>query len=447
MFCPSLTGCAALTNPVARGIPVQDVPLELLDKPRDPEEAIPLTLLGQVRPDTYQLAAGDVLGVWIEAILGDRNVSLPLHVAPQVLTQGQRRLQPAVGYPIAVDENGTINLPLVGAIEVKGMSIAQAREAIRKAYTSKQLLPAGRELIFVTLLQPRQYHVVVLRQESATFVGPESLVGSSKRGTGHAIDLPAYENDVLHALAETGGLPGLDDLNGVIIYRGYYKGCRSKTELQQQMETSPKVGSGLPAGGTSGPIIRIPLRVPPDKPLPIGPEDVVLQTGDVVFLEARERDTFYTGGLLPSGEFVLPRDRDLDVVEAVARVRGPLLNGAFATNNLAGNLIEPGIGSPSPSLLTVLRRTPGGGRLPIRVDLNRALTEPQESLRVQPGDVLILQEKPSEALARYFTHTFFNFSFAWQAIHGPFTWGVVDVSAPEQIPGRIGITTVRDLPP
>src|SRR5262249_41434103 len=145
------------------------------------------------------------------------------------------------------------------------------------------------------------------------------------------------------------------------------------------------------------------------------------QTGDVVFLEARERDTFYTGGLLPSGEFVLPRDRDLDVVEAIARVRGPLLNGAFATNNLAGNLIEPGIGSPSPSLLTVLRRTPGGGRLPIRVDLNRALTEPQESLRVQPGDVLILQEKPSEALARYFTHTFFNFSFAWQAIHGPFT--------------------------
>jgi hypothetical protein len=203
----------------------------------------------------------------------------------------------------------------------------------------------------------------------------------------------------------------------------------------------------LPASGFPGHNIRIPLRARPDEPPPIRPEDVVLQTGDVVFLEARDCDVFYTGGLLPGGEFVLPRDRDLDVVEAVTRVKGPLVNGGVAINNLAGNLIAPGIGAPSPSLLTVLRRLPGGGRLPIRVDLDRALTDSHECIRVQPGDVLILQEKPSQALVRYFSQTFFNFSLGWQALHSRFATGVIDVSAPERIPARIGVTQFIGTPP
>jgi hypothetical protein len=60
------------------------------------------------------------------------------------------------------------------------------------------------------------------------------------------------------------------------------------------------------------------------------------------------------------------------VVAAVARVRGPLVSGAFNQSNLSGLIIPVGIGNPNPSLLTVLRRTPGGGQIPIRVDLNRS---------------------------------------------------------------------------
>src|SRR5205085_1855588 len=115
--------------------------------------------------------------------------------------------------------------------------------------------------------------------------------------------------------------------------------------------------------------------------------DVVLHSGDVVLLRARE-EVFYTGGLLPSGEYVLPRDRDLDVVDAISQVRGPLINGAFVNNNLAGNLINPGIGFDNPSLLVVVRRLPGGGQLPIRVDLNVALRDPRERVFVRPGDLL-----------------------------------------------------------
>lgn len=377
--------------------------------------------------------------MWIEGVHGDRAVVPPFHTEPPIQGRELRPRAPAVGFPYPVAEDGTIDLPLVGAVRVANLNLARAREAIRKAYLDRELLPAGRERLFVTLLQPRVAEVVVMRQEFTGF--PPT---AERRGSGHTIELPAYENDVLHALAQTGGLPALDAYDQVIIYRGFGKRGRAPAVLPPLPVGPP--GADIPAE-LSGRITCIPLRLPPDAPIPFQPEDVVLHTGDVIYLQARDRGVYFTGGLLPAGEFPLPRDHDLDVVEAISRARGPMVNGGFAINNLAGNIIEPGIGAPSPSLLTVLRRLPGGGRQQIRVDLNCALRgDPRELLRVQPGDVLILQEKPTEALARYFTQTFFNFSLSWQVLHQRFATGVIDVSAPERIPSRINFTNFNGFP-
>jgi hypothetical protein len=153
-------------------------------------------------------------------------------------------------------------------------------------------------------------------------------------------------------------------------------------------------------------IIRIPLRTKRGQPITINPGDIQLQTGDVVFVEAAPVEKFYTGGLLPTGEYVLPRDYDLDVLEAVSRVRGPLINGAFGGSNLSGTLIRPGIGGPSPRQLSVVRQTPDGGQVTINVDLFCALRNPRERLLIKSGDVLILQESRNQAMARYFTEQF-----------------------------------------
>jgi protein involved in polysaccharide export with SLBB domain len=355
----------------------------------------------------------------------------------------QRRLPPAAGYPVPVEEDGTVTLPLVGSVPVQGITVRQARAAIRDAYLRRRLLPREKiESIFVTLLQPRAYQVLVLRQESPAFaLAPEGPIPSAKRGTGFVIDLPAYENDVLHALAQTGGLPGLDDYNQVIILRDGFRSEGDRTALLQQFEALAP-GCPLPTPGGCSQVIRIPLQVPCGETPPVRPEDVILRSGDVVFLEARDRDLYFTGGLLPPGTHVLPRDRDLDVVEAVAEVRGALFNGAFGGSNLVGNLIAPGIGSPSPTLLAVVRRTPNGGQVPIVVDLWVAMRDPQERILVQPGDVLVLQEQPGDALARYFYQTFLNFNIFWEAFHGKFGFGALDVSAPDRLPGRIAVETL-----
>ena len=82
--------------------------------------------------------------------------------------------------------------------------------------------------------------------------------------------------------------------------------------------------------------IVIPTRLLPCQPIPFRPQDILLDDGDVVFLEARDREVYYTGGLLPSAEFVLPRDYDLDVITAVLKAQGSLLNGGYNSSTSGG---------------------------------------------------------------------------------------------------------------
>jgi len=412
-----LTGCAALTNPVANGLPVRRAPPELLaSPPREAMQTIPLTLLGQQPPKTYRLAAKDVLGIYVEGVLPatarDAPPTNPPVYFPSQLDPLSSGLPPALGFPIPIRDDGTISLPLIDPLRVEGMDATQAADAVGKAYTDRGILQSGRSVL-VTLMQPRQTRVVVIRQETGGFAQGgrgDIAVSNNKRGTGGVLDLRAYENDVLHAITQTGGLPGLDVYDEIIVFKGGQQNAGLVATLEQLAPNQdPLVVSGFCSR-----VVRIPTRLVPGEPLPFQPEDVILDEGDVVFLEARAVELFYTGGLLPTGEFVIPRDYDLDVVEAIAQVRGSLLSGGVSS--FGGLSVQPGIGNPSPSLLTVVRRTPGGGQVPIKVDLNRAMRDSRERIPIRPGDVLVLQETPGEAIARYFTQTF-SFSYLTRTIN------------------------------
>jgi hypothetical protein len=57
------------------------------------------------------------------------------------------------------------------------------------------------------------------------------------------------------------------------------------------------------------------------------------------------------------------------------------------------------------------------------------LQDPKERILIQPGDFLILQETPKEALVRYFTQMF-KVSAFWQIVHGPHESGVAQALIP-----------------
>src|SRR5438105_388356 len=141
-----LSGCAALTNPVAYDtVPARELPPELRGESREGLDTIPLRYLRQEPPDMYRLAPGDVLGP------------------------------------------------------------AQGGELIERA---------------------------------------------NRRGTGTVVTLSAYENDVIHALAKTGGLPGTDAQNEIIVERRSPKGASTPEMIVGEFKAiSPECIPGLAFGG------------------------------------------------------------------------------------------------------------------------------------------------------------------------------------------------------
>ncbi|MEZ6091317.1 MAG: polysaccharide biosynthesis/export family protein [Pirellulaceae bacterium] len=322
------SGCTSITSPIS-GIPARRLPPQFFAPPKNNLIPVDISLLSQEAPRNYILDSDDILGVYIEGVLPFNTPDAPPQVPPVHFPDAESTLPPSLGFPITVAEDGTISLPLIEPIDVRGMTIDQVRELIRKAYIKANILQDEKARPVVTLIKERTYDVIVVRQDqglSQNEVNSGSSVqrGSFQGASGNIVKLPAYQNDVLHALMQTGGLPGVTAKNEVKILRAdreeklkrmqmiaqYYR------DIECKRQTNPCFCPPPPPEDQSA--IRIPLRLPPGVVPNIQPQDVLLKDGDIVYIESRDREVFYTGGLLPGGEHPLPRDYDLDVLGAMA---------------------------------------------------------------------------------------------------------------------------------
>lgn len=148
-------------------------------------------------------------------------------------------------------------------------------------------------------------------------------------------------------------------------------------------------------------ITKIPIRLAPGETISFTEQDVILNAGDIVFIESRDTEIFYTGGLLGGGQFTLPRDYDIDVLDAIAIAQGQNNNrGGGGTNGLGFSALNGDV-TISASNVIILRRLENGTQVPIKVDLYRALRYPQERVLIRPGDYIVLQYTPVEAVAAF----------------------------------------------
>lgn len=565
-----LSGCAAF-RPI-EGIPARYVPDEVKAASRSGKKTIDLSLLSQTQPSVYHLDAGDILAVYIEGV-----IPRPNEMPPVNMPQNNEEAMPALGYPIPIRQDGTISLPLLPrALNVRGMTVSQVENAVRRAYTvDRKILQTGNERVWVILHKPRHYRVLVIRQEGVEQPmmgqGGTANLGALKRGTGRVVALTAYKNDVLHALAETGGLPGLDAENTIYVIRAKRRnniggaanswaqqscgpnsgwsaapsistgplsipvdptsvppspdgsflnnplpsavpptlpGVSSPTDsllgvptTTPQGASSPTENSLIPNDATAVPgpqtrkvtsansgmqlavlgfesddptkrvtptafntaamnpvpvnrttstipgavpmlaqssdwqrglppthtaedwpemsadawmghvssgdqtmagqnVVKIPVRLGPGEQVHFNERDILLEDGDIVFIESRDTEIFYTGGLLGGGQYTLPRDYDLDVLGAIAiaQAGGGQANANRATGGVTAMNQDVTI---SASQAVILRKMPNGTQVPIKVDLYRAVRHPQERVLMQPGDYLVLQYTPMEACGAF----------------------------------------------
>ncbi len=417
LTCLVQTGCFLDRNIDA--IPVARVPAELLQADRrDKYKDISLLRLRQDPPETYLLGPGDVLGIYIKGVLGDEEALPPVHYPED----GNR--PPAVGYPVPVREDGTVSLPIVDPINVQGMSLVEATEAIKMAYIYPEpIIREGEESIIVTLIQQRKVRIMVIREESG------SQQGVSKRGTGKVVDLPAYENDILHALSNTGGMPGTDAKNEVMIYRGMYQsGVDADAVLNQICDESCQDDCFCNEAPLPDPpcVTRIPLRYNPATPPKFSQDDIILGEGDIVIIRSRDQETFFTAGVLGGGEYPLPRDKDLDIIGAISIARGPLGSIGTGVGAISGGQGGGGGGMGGgggggggrsgsycqPSEAIVIRELPCGSQISIKVNLNRALQNPGERILIQPKDVIVLRYTLEEEVGNVFL-SLIQFNFLW----------------------------------
>jgi protein involved in polysaccharide export with SLBB domain len=392
-----LSGCYAPL--FSNGTPARKLPDEYRIPFRTSGVPINYASLTQSPPADYRLSAGDVLEVTIPDLFRDA-VAHPLRV--QVMGSGE------------------VQLPKLGPVQVGEMNLLEAQNAIIKAYRAGDVLVSPS--INVALAQKATIPVVVLGSVLNPGVYP---LAKYENDVGHALAAAGGFNDDADEKIEVHRRIRIEPTlptppNAMRAPAPFVPqtppGSMAEAALRISEATQPSAvqpamallpsgswprlrhrhhGHVPPAGmigstaveayiDDSMQMFTIPLR---GHGAEVSPADVLLQPGDVIVVPSRRHEVFFVVGKLAQqnfvrftvrererelgGGFLLPKERDIDVVTAVA---------------MAG-FIDP---IDSPTTVTVHRTTPDGHPLLIHVDLIKARYDRRETVMVQAGDIIYL---------------------------------------------------------
>jgi len=352
---------------------------------------IDFRLLGAPVPSEHTVGKGDVLGIYIADVVGNRD-ELPSVDYPGFRLRNAP-VEPFVGQPIKVDADGTMALPYIKPIYVEGLTIPQVRNQIRAQYVeTTKLIQPGRDNIQVSLITPRFVRINVLRQDTRYNVPGLQTAAQfeiSRRWTGTTLYLEPKEASVLTAINRTGGLPGIDAMNEIWVMKRVSP--EEIPDLQDPLVSKLTGEFPMMLPKENSKLVRIPLSLQLGQALPFEPDDVILGDDDVVFLPRRDGDVFIAGGLLPGGRYPLARDRDTDIFEAIAIVSGSS-HGIVAGSRTPNFQNGPG-GIIAPTEVIIIRQHK---QIKILVDLKKAAEDPTERVKIMRGDVVIMRYKPHE---------------------------------------------------
>ncbi len=365
-------------------VPASELPPEYRMPERGGLQRVNLAALSVPVPEDYLLGTNDTIAVTVMG-LAERGVARTISAR--------------------IMADGTVRLPVVGPISVDKMNVADAQRAIEKAYSKAGV---------------RNPQVGVTLGDKATF----DIVITGEVANPGVYPVPRYQNDLAHALALAGGLTLFAE-EVVEVHRRMspeeltrrFASMEMEGDLEYESIPPPPQALGCPieeVGKFVGPsgdttvVQRIPLRgLPPsivvgNQVIPqneLTTEDVRLNPGDVVVVPRQPDEVFFVVGPLNrtnvvnfrvsdedrrlGNAFLLPKDRDVDVVTAVS---------------MAG-YIDP---IDSPSTVTVHRSVPGSPPFLIRVDLIAARYEWTENVYVKPGDIIYLNPDSHWWLRRTF---------------------------------------------
>jgi polysaccharide export outer membrane protein len=340
-----------------------------------PKHLKPLQLaaLGVPVQAEYRIQPGDLLDVTVSDLLSE-NVSFPV--------------------PARVQEDGTVLLPLVGRVGVSTLTVPESERVVFAAYSSKEMLKKPQVLVSLREVEKIKVNVLGAVHKPGQF------------------ELRRSESDLLSALVAAGGLTDEAETKIEIHRRvltgstptsgnGERPGClpvghevspgkepgsfgpmparelgsagTPPAQADKPEATGPGVGSSLPR------VIRLDLANEKDKQMLA--QGVSLQNGDTVTIEEKSvRPVYVVGMVNKAGEYKLPTDRNMYVLEAIG---------------LAGGVDRTSL----PDKAIIIRQRPDeSGLVAIRISLERAKKDMAENIPLMPGDTLSVEETPMSYL-------------------------------------------------
>ncbi len=310
------------------------LPAQLAAPCRPRVDASLLKRLARPAPDSKLIEPGDLLEVTVDSGYGE---------------------QPVRTTPVWVGEDGTATIPLIGGVSVMGLTPQQAGLLIAATGVERGLYVDP----FVTVERKRQHTNQVL------------VIGGGVEDPG-VKSLPQHSSHLLGAILAAGGLSDKAGSEIEII--------RNSGVDPLLAPHAPRMAGGLPAdltaygeAGLSQPRV---ILVNLTQTTPRQRSEYYLRDGDTVVVKERDPGAIHVWGLVKNGgEFELPPDRDIRLLNALAMAGG-------RTSELADKVY-------------VIRQLPGQDE-PARIVLSvwKAKRNGEDNIRLAPGDVVTVEETP-----------------------------------------------------
>jgi polysaccharide export outer membrane protein len=281
---------------------------------------IDLSALARPTPPTEMLHPGDTISVMIATGIEER--------------------QPPV-HELRVGDNGQVGIPLVGSVPVAGLSLTEAERAIAGAGQARGLYVNPN--VTVGIVKPRSLRVTVAGavNKPATY------------------DLPVANSNLLAALTEAEGLS--EDADTIVEIRTPANFHPATDGVRQ---ASHETGNEPPAKTT---------QVNLTEAARYSRDELTLNDGTVVMVRSREPGKISVLGLVKDpGQFELPDDQDVHLLDAIAMAGGTPLSVA--------------------DRVLVTRRTEEGSTVTIEASLSEAKTNDVANLLLTEGDVVSVEE-------------------------------------------------------
>ena len=314
------------------------LPSELLAPTLTNAQSISLARFSIATPETDTIRSGDVLEVTISAGLGKDDT---------------------IDFPIRINERGEAGFPSLGKIPLAGFGLEEAEAAIRAAFIQEGLY--------------RSPHVTVIMKSPK--INRVMVVGAVEKPG--VYELRAGSSNLLAALTSAGGLA--EDAGTLVEIKN--PGRPQTVPPLPRIASAPGsphhlTGHTVPARIEGPKSVNIDLASSSD----ISKSGFRIQDGGVVTVEKRVAKPIHVLGLVRRpGRHEFPVAEDLRLLDAIA--------------------LAQGISNPVADKIFIIRAQPGKKKpVLIQASLAKAKINPDENLRLSPGDIVSLEKTPSTIL-------------------------------------------------